>query len=339
MQRKVLNRSKKKEHRLRLGFNQKKKKIQKKSPDSEIKKKSDESKSEGAHICPEHFDVSFSPLDNSLTDFGVNVSQLDFGKCWRLFLQLLIQNGKIFLEPENLTKSLFCNLLHKQIETCNRLFLLVSLADENQFLEYRNILIMKTEPNLENSGRKNEEGASVDDKNIINMSELPDRLNTFTNMISSKFEINFQNKAPQKPISFDNLEEVQKSSDSNFENQHKRIPMEASFKNHNQPLNFLENVAFEYDELDHFGNRSQSHSFSFQENEREFFGHRKFDLSDKNDHLFRVMSNEQANSELFESASWQELNFEMSQDSKIQSRLSNLNKKKKSSDLEFRRNS
>ena len=56
---------------------------------------------------------------------------------WRIYMNLLIMNNKfLFEEGSRRSKNFFCELLHSQIDVSNKLFMLVSRADEETFNSY-----------------------------------------------------------------------------------------------------------------------------------------------------------------------------------------------------------
>lgn len=90
---------------------------------------SGDSKSEGEILSDNEISEESFSLD-------FNDSKADFEKCWKKYIGLLIENGNLLLPSSKLTKRKFCDLLHRQIETCNQMFLIVSMADKKRFSEY-----------------------------------------------------------------------------------------------------------------------------------------------------------------------------------------------------------
>ncbi len=64
-----------------------------------------------------------------------------FGDMWRSYMNLLIMNNKfLFEDGHKKSKNFFCELLHSQIDVSNKLFMLVSRADDETFHSYMNFI-------------------------------------------------------------------------------------------------------------------------------------------------------------------------------------------------------
>lgn len=74
----------------------------------------------------------------NLSRVSTNSSRREvFGDMWRMYMNLLILNNKFLFEEHNKrSKNFFCELLHSQIDVSNKLFMLVSRADDDTFNSY-----------------------------------------------------------------------------------------------------------------------------------------------------------------------------------------------------------
>ena len=78
----------------------------------------------------------------NLSRISTNSGRMEvFGDMWLIYMNLLILNNKFLFEENNKrSKNFFCELLHSQIDVSNKLFMLISRADEDTFNSYVNFI-------------------------------------------------------------------------------------------------------------------------------------------------------------------------------------------------------
>lgn len=75
-------------------------------------------------------------LDNDDISLNAPNQKDDFEKTWKQYIRMIIDNKNFIFSTSEREKLQFCELLHRQIETCNRMFLIASMADKKQFQDY-----------------------------------------------------------------------------------------------------------------------------------------------------------------------------------------------------------
>jgi len=169
-------------------------KISKSTKFSLKRNNSGESKSQGEALS-----------DNEISDDSLSAdfktSKVDFERAWKKYIELLIENGNLLISTPKFMKSKFCDLLHRQIETCSKMFLIVSMADKKKVAEYFRLM------NL-NSGQRTDAISLAKTVSILNSPDKTKQRTKNGNLIDKNLPPSIDvNAARNKALSQSNDEE------------------------------------------------------------------------------------------------------------------------------------